>query len=79
MESGSKKWIECNALFVDDELESMGVEQEVWERMCIDVTLVFAFSQGGKLDGLSTQVYMQGVEGIVVDIPYNQFKKILFE
>lgn len=74
-----RKWIQCNALFIDDQLESMGVEQEVWERMCIDLSMVLAFSEGSKLDGMSTQVYLPGIEGVVVDIPYDKFKEILTE
>ncbi len=73
------KWHRCNVLYIDDQLEHMGIEEKMWWESYINIQNIVGFSRWEDNGDNGTQLMLQGSPGVVIDTPFEKFKEILTE
>lgn len=68
------RFLECKLLYADEEMEKMGIEQDLWVEGVVDLSYVIAVSE---MRGGFTDAIFHGGSNIVVKVSYEEFKRIL--
>ena len=71
------RYFECNALFIDDKLEEMGIEELTWLRVSFDLNKVIGFSEQDESGIRCTQVMLDGAPSLIIDTSFDEFKELL--